>query len=220
MLKKLLFIQKNLNNAFSQYMINNRILDWYEDNPNEYIEIKQDLFMISEALKNAAFITIAKLFDDRSNDSIFVDNICSNISSRKIFKDKEKQRKAILIADRIKKIINDNQTEISNLCVWRDKYLAHFDRKILNDPETIYSAELNDVKIFDMVKKIYECIKELIELYNNKRITMTYDFYGNSIDALFFRYLVGGDVLYNKNNDIDISTIYKKFQLQSKERGK
>ena len=79
LLNKILFIHKNLNTAFSQFLLNDRILDWYEVNPNNYFEIKQDLVFISTALKKDSLLTLAKLFDERDNKSISVQQICKNI---------------------------------------------------------------------------------------------------------------------------------------------
>lgn len=209
LLNKILFIHKNLNTAFSQFLLNDRILDWYEINPNNYFEIKQDLVFISNSLKKDSLLTLAKLFDERDNKSISVQKICKNINSVRNNKDKEIDKKIKTLSNQIIDIINNNQDMLNKLITWRDKYLAHFDKQIMNNPNLIYQAKVDLKKLLTMVKNIYDKFNEIIYNFKSKKISLTYDVYNNSIDTLFFRYLVGLDVLYNPNQDVD--EFYKKI---------
>lgn len=209
LLNKILFIHKNLNTAFSQFLLNDRILDWYEINPNNYFEIKHDLVFISNALKKDSLLTLAKLFDERDNKSISVQKICKNINSVRNNKDKEIDKKIKTLSNQIIDIINNNQDMLNKLITWRDKYLAHFDKQIMNNPNLIYQAKVDLKKLLTMVKNIYDKFNEIIYNFKSKKISLTYDVYDNSIDTLFFRYLVGLDVLYNPNQDVD--EFYKKI---------
>lgn len=211
LLNKILFIHKNLNTAFSQFLLNERILDWYEVNPNNYFEIKQDLVFISSALKKDSLLTLAKLFDERDNKSISVQKICKNINSVRNNKDKEIDKKIKTVSNQIIDIINNNQDMLNKLITWRDKYLAHFDKQIMNNPNLIYQAKVDFKKLLIMVKNIYDKFNEIIYNFKSKKISLTYDVYNNSIDSLFFRYLVGLDVLYNSNQDVD--EFYKKINF-------
>lgn len=211
LLNKILFIHKNLNTAFSQFLLNDRILDWYEVNPNNYFEIKQDLVFISTALKKDSLLTLAKLFDERDNKSISVQQICKNINSIRNNKDKEIDKKIKTVSNQIIDIINNNQDMLNKLITWRDKYLAHFDKQIMNNPNLIYQAKVDLKKLLIMVKNIYDKFNEIIYNFKSKKISLTYDVYNNSIDTLFFRYLVGLDVLYNSNQNVD--EFYKKINF-------
>lgn len=211
LLNKILFIHKNLNTAFSQFLLNDRILDWYEVNPNNYFEIKQDLVFISTALKKDSLLTLAKLFDERDNKSISVQQICKNINSVRNNKDKEIDKKIKTVSNQIIDIINNNQDMLNKLITWRDKYLAHFDKQIMNNPNLIYQAKVDFKKLLIMVKNIYDKFNEIIYNFKSKKISLTYDVYNNSIDTLFFRYLVGLDVLYNSNQNVD--EFYKKINF-------
>ena len=211
LLNKILFIHKNLNTAFSQFLLNDRILDWYEVNPNNYFEIKQDLVFISTALKKDSLLTLAKLFDERDNKSISVQQICKNINSVRNNKNKEIDKKIKTVSNQIIDIINNNQDMLNKLITWRDKYLAHFDKQIMNNPNLIYQAKVDFKKLLIMVKNIYDKFNEIIYNFKSKKISLTYDVYNNSIDTLFFRYLVGLDVLYNSNQNVD--KFYKKINF-------
>lgn len=211
LLNKILFIHKNLNTAFSQFLLNDRILDWYEVNPNNYFEIKQDLVFISTALKKDSLLTLAKLFDERDNKSISVQKICKNINSVRNNKNKEIDKKIKTVSNQIIDIINNNQDMLNKLITWRDKYLAHFDKQIMNNPNLINQAKVDLKKLLIMVKNIYDKFNEIIYNFKAKKISLTYDVYNNSIDTLFFRYLVGLDVLYNSNQNVD--EFYKKINF-------
>lgn len=202
LLNKIFFVHKKLNSVISQLLLNERINDWYELDKNNYFEIINDLGFISSALKENAFITVSKLFDDRDPNSINVQKITANIKSTKVFKERDKQSNALEISTRIDGYIRTYQSLVDNLQTWRDKYLAHFDKTILNNPHKIQTATISLNDVISLCNAIFTEINYLIVLFDEKKIKQTFEVYGNSIDTLFFRYLAGLDILYGENGKL------------------
>lgn len=206
--KYLKFLLKSLNDAYSMYHINERINDWYERDKDKYIEVDNDLGFISYSLKEVAFLSISKLFDNRDKDSISVQGLVKLIFSCKIVKDDVIYNQLKTFAQNIDNEINNNKNNLDNIILWRDKYFAHYDKKILNDPSLFVQANYNSIELINLVKTVYDELNNILVLINDNKISLTYDVFDNSIDNLFFKYEVADKILHSENQSF-IEELYK-----------
>ncbi len=217
LIEEIKFIHLKLNSAYSQYCINERINDWYDKYKNKFNQIRNQLGEISQSLKYESLITISKIFDDRydknsSNDSICIQGVCRRIISTKIIKDKKQNKSIQNIANNILDKINNNSKDLNDLHTWRDKYFAHYDKKIFNQPQIFVNASYDVKKIILMVKDIFQDLNKIFEKLNEEQVSLTQDVLGNSIDLLFFKYLIGFDILEN-HKVLPLEEYYKVFKI-------
>ena len=213
--KYLMFLQKSINDSFSMFNMNERINDWYEKDKIKYSRLQNDLGFISHSLRDTSFLTISKLLDDRDSESMSIQGLTKNILSTKIVKD-------IIINEQIRKIaqtisceILKNQKEILKLQTWRDKYFAHFDKKIINTPSIFVESRYNVNDLMNLVKFIYAELNKILILIGGDAISLTYDVYENSIDGLFFNYEVADKLLYSGNQSL-VEEMYKTIEFPKK----
>lgn len=213
--KYLMFLHKSLNDSYSMFNMNERINDWYEKDKNKYSRLRNDLGFISHSLRDMSFLTISKLLDDRDSESMSVQGLTKNILSTKIVKNKNINEQIRKIAQSIDYEILKNQNEIIKLQTWRDKYFAHFDKKIINNPNIFIEANYNANDLIVLVKFIYTELNKILVLLGEDEISLTYDIYKNSIDSLFFNYEVADKLLYSGNQSL-VEEMYKTIEFPKK----
>ncbi|MBQ7351348.1 MAG: hypothetical protein IJW59_00565 [Clostridia bacterium] len=204
------FLHSKMSESITNYYINERINDWYEKDSNLYAVVKNDLGHISHALKESYLITFSKLFDEDFKESICVQNLMKIIQSCKIVKDDLTHKSLKEFATKVLLIIENTKTELNNLNTWRDKYLAHYDKKLRNNDALLKETKCNVELVLNLVENVYNLFNDILTSLGQEKISSSHNTFENSIDTLFFNFELGEKVLrqegYEKLNSI-ISTI-------------
>ena len=182
LLQKIYLIQSQLNSAISEYYLNERINYWYEQNPNDYSTILQDLGTITESLRNECLITIAKVFDSRDKKSISFQKIVNLINDTKCVENEEKHRTLKNIANDAQSIIDNHN--IKELISWRDHYLAHLDKSLKKYMQMNFDVPY----LISICSNIFSILNKILKIFGEDEILLTADIYKNSIDKLFIKY--------------------------------
>lgn len=155
-------------------------------------------------------ITFSKLFDEDFEETICVQNLMKIIQSCKIVKDENTHKLLKDLAFKILSNIENSKNELNNLNTWRDKYLAHYDKKLRNNDTLLKESKLNIKSILGLVENIYSLFNDLFSLLGEDKVSTPHESLGNSIDTLFLNFELGKKVLqqegYEKLQPI-ISTI-------------
>ena len=194
-IKILYFIDSKLNEAYSCYLINERINDWYELDKSLYTTFKNDLGYITNSLREGLLLTLSKIFDDRNSGSICIQNICNIILSTKIVDDKSLHIKMKCLAKDIIDEIQINQVYLQDLSNWRDKALAHYDKSLKTTKIVISNID----KLISLLIFTQQKINSILNLLGRESIEFTYRTFRNSIDNLFVSYNIGNKLQETAN---------------------
>jgi len=184
----LYFYQQKAYYTLECVFYNNSICNWYEKYRSEFARIRNFSATIANSLMNEFYINLSKLFDDRSKDSLCIQSFSNLILSNKII-NKETHKKLKLIAKEIIIQIQETFNQLNEVHNWRDKYLAHFDKKILSNnllnlQEGTYKA------LIKLLNFTFENLNKIIVIIGDSEITRYTDIVDDT-GNVFFYYILG-----------------------------
>lgn len=150
-----------LSNCFTYYVLNERLIDWYEANKTRLDDSKLFLSFTSRALQEKWIIQFVSLFLEKEGKNVI--RFCNFVQSTSPKLNDWITPNIVNEVSNIKQNISKNDDIIKSAKAWRDKVFAHNDKIIFNKKEQTQFAKTNIAN----AEKINNLIYDTYSSFNN-----------------------------------------------------
>lgn len=168
LIEELQYYQLYFGKALRCGYINDKICDYFDDNPNKYRPFENSLGEISSALLHSQRVIFSSLLIE-DKDSKHIRKLLNKLISIRVSNNDIVDKKIKQIAQKLLLEVQIQSANILELKEYRNKVFVHFDKKSFNDEwrnQFPLQNPCNFNEIINLAKQIYNGLYDIIVLLN------------------------------------------------------